>query len=32
VKFLHRIRVTDEFYDPGKLGPLQVGWAWYVGI
>ncbi|HEY1875200.1 MAG TPA: molybdopterin-dependent oxidoreductase [Steroidobacteraceae bacterium] len=32
VKFLHRIRVTDEFYDPGKLGPLQSGWAWYVGI
>jgi DMSO/TMAO reductase YedYZ molybdopterin-dependent catalytic subunit len=32
VKFLHRIRVTDEFYDPGKLGPLQNGWAWYVGI
>jgi DMSO/TMAO reductase YedYZ molybdopterin-dependent catalytic subunit len=32
VKFLHRIRVTDTFYDPGKLGPLQAGWAWYVGI
>jgi DMSO/TMAO reductase YedYZ molybdopterin-dependent catalytic subunit len=32
IKFLHRIRVTDEFYDPGKLGPLQQGWAWYVGI
>ena len=32
VKFLHRISVTDEFYDPGKLGPLQQGWAWYVGI
>ena len=32
VKFLHRIQVTDEFYDPGKLGPLQQGWAWYVGI
>jgi DMSO/TMAO reductase YedYZ molybdopterin-dependent catalytic subunit len=32
LKFLHRISVTDEFYDPGKLGPLQNGWAWYVGI
>lgn len=32
VKFIHRISVTDEFYDPGKLGPLQQGWAWYVGI
>ena len=32
VKFIHRISVTDEFYDPGKLGPLQAGWAWYVGI
>ena len=32
MKFLHRISVTDEFYDPGKLGPLQNGWAWYVGI
>jgi DMSO/TMAO reductase YedYZ molybdopterin-dependent catalytic subunit len=32
IKFLHRIRVTDEFYDPGKLGPLQQGWSWYTGI
>jgi len=32
MKFLHRISVTDKFYDPGKLGPLQNGWAWYVGI
>jgi len=26
------ISVTDEFYDPGKRGPLHQGWAWYVGI
>ena len=32
VKFLHRIVVSDDFVDPGKLGPLQSGWAWYVGI
>jgi len=32
IKFLHRIRVTEQFYDPGKLGPLQNGWAWYIGI
>ncbi|HUL19335.1 MAG TPA: molybdopterin-dependent oxidoreductase [Steroidobacteraceae bacterium] len=32
VKFLHRIVVSDRFVDPGKLGPLQSGWAWYVGI
>lgn len=32
VKFIQRIVVTDKFADPGKLGPLQQGWAWYVGI
>jgi DMSO/TMAO reductase YedYZ molybdopterin-dependent catalytic subunit len=32
VKYLQRIVVTDEFDDLGKLGPLQNGWAWYVGI
>ena len=32
VKYLHRIVVTDEFDDLGKLGPLQNGWSWYVGI
>src|SRR5262249_54026652 len=31
-KFIQRIVVTDRFDDPGKLGPLQTGWAWYVGI
>jgi DMSO/TMAO reductase YedYZ molybdopterin-dependent catalytic subunit len=32
VKFLQRIVVTDEFDDLGKIGSLQNGWAWYVGI
>jgi DMSO/TMAO reductase YedYZ molybdopterin-dependent catalytic subunit len=32
MKFLQRIVVTDEFDDLGKAGPLQNGWAWYVGI
>jgi DMSO/TMAO reductase YedYZ molybdopterin-dependent catalytic subunit len=32
VKFLERIVVTNEFDDLGKIGPLQNGWAWYVGI
>ncbi len=32
VKFLERIVVTNEFDDLGKTGPLQNGWAWYVGI
>jgi DMSO/TMAO reductase YedYZ molybdopterin-dependent catalytic subunit len=32
VKFLHRIVVTERFYDPGKLGLIQSGWAWYCGI
>ncbi len=32
LKFLSRVVVTDRFYDPGKLGPLQAGWAWYIGI
>jgi DMSO/TMAO reductase YedYZ molybdopterin-dependent catalytic subunit len=32
VKFLQRIVITDKFDDLGKLGPLQQGWAWYVGI
>lgn len=31
-KFLDRIVVTDEFDDLGKVGDLQNGWAWYVGI
>jgi DMSO/TMAO reductase YedYZ molybdopterin-dependent catalytic subunit len=32
VKFLERIVVADEFDDLGKIGALQNGWAWYVGI
>jgi len=32
LKFLERIVVKDEFDDLGKLGDLQNGWAWYVGI
>jgi DMSO/TMAO reductase YedYZ molybdopterin-dependent catalytic subunit len=32
VKFLERIMVKDEFDDLGKIGSLQNGWAWYVGI
>ena len=32
LKFLHRIIVSDRFEDPGKIGPGQAGWAWYVGI
>jgi DMSO/TMAO reductase YedYZ molybdopterin-dependent catalytic subunit len=32
VKFLERIVVEDEFDDLGKIGSLQNGWAWYVGI
>jgi DMSO/TMAO reductase YedYZ molybdopterin-dependent catalytic subunit len=32
VKFLDRIVVTNEFDDLGKIGSLQNGWAWYVGI
>jgi DMSO/TMAO reductase YedYZ molybdopterin-dependent catalytic subunit len=32
VKFLGRIVVKDEFDDLGKIGSLQNGWAWYVGI
>ena len=32
VKYLQRIVVTSEFEDLGKLGPLQNGWSWYVGI
>ncbi|HTX23326.1 MAG TPA: molybdopterin-dependent oxidoreductase [Steroidobacteraceae bacterium] len=32
VKFLERIVVKDEFDDLGKIGDLQNGWAWYVGI
>jgi DMSO/TMAO reductase YedYZ molybdopterin-dependent catalytic subunit len=32
VKFLDRIVVKDEFDDLGKLGSLQAGWSWYVGI
>jgi DMSO/TMAO reductase YedYZ molybdopterin-dependent catalytic subunit len=32
VKYLHRIVVTDEFDDLGKLSDLQNGWLWYAGI
>lgn len=32
VKFLDRIVVKDEFDDLGKVGSLQNGWSWYVGI
>ncbi len=32
VKFLQRIVVQDEFDDLGKIGSLQNGWSWYVGI
>jgi len=32
IKFLRRIRVTDTFEDPGRLGPIQNGWAWYTGL
>jgi DMSO/TMAO reductase YedYZ molybdopterin-dependent catalytic subunit len=32
VKFLEHIVVKNEFDDLGKIGPLQNGWAWYVGI
>jgi DMSO/TMAO reductase YedYZ molybdopterin-dependent catalytic subunit len=32
VKFIDRIVVKDEFDDLGKIGSLQNGWAWYVGI
>jgi DMSO/TMAO reductase YedYZ molybdopterin-dependent catalytic subunit len=32
VKFIERIVVADEFDDLGKIGSLQNGWAWYVGI
>ena len=32
LKYLHRILVTDEFYDPGKLGLIRNGWSWHAGI
>ena len=32
LKFLHRVVVTERFYDPGSAGPIDSGWAWYVGI
>ena len=32
VKSRHRIVVTDEFDDLGKLSDLQNGWLWYAGI
>jgi DMSO/TMAO reductase YedYZ molybdopterin-dependent catalytic subunit len=32
VKFLERIVIANEFDDLGKIGSLQNGWAWYVGI
>ena len=32
VKFLDRIVIKDEFDDLGKIGSLQNGWSWYVGI
>ena len=32
IKYLRKIVVTERFDDLGKLGPLQNGWSWYVGI
>ena len=32
LKYLHRILVTDEFYDLGDLGPIRNGWSWHAGI
>lgn len=32
MKYLHRMRVTDEFDDGGQQGNIQNGWAWYTGI
>jgi DMSO/TMAO reductase YedYZ molybdopterin-dependent catalytic subunit len=32
MKYLRRIVVTDRFFDPGKRGNIQNGWAWYAGI
>jgi hypothetical protein len=32
MKYLRRIVVADEFDDMGKLGAVQNGWSWYVGI
>jgi DMSO/TMAO reductase YedYZ molybdopterin-dependent catalytic subunit len=32
LKFLHRVVLTERFYDPGIAGPIDSGWAWYVGI
>jgi DMSO/TMAO reductase YedYZ molybdopterin-dependent catalytic subunit len=32
LKFLHRIVVTERFFDPGVQGPLGIGWAWHYGI
>ena len=32
VKFIRKIVVANEFDDLGDAGPIQAGWAWYVGI
>lgn len=32
IKFIDRIVVSDSFDTLGKLGDVQNGWAWYVGI
>jgi DMSO/TMAO reductase YedYZ molybdopterin-dependent catalytic subunit len=32
IKYIQRIVVKDDFDDLGKIGDLQNGWAWYVGI
>lgn len=32
MKYLQRIVVTEQFDDGGKKGPIQNGWAWYVGM
>lgn len=32
MKYLQRIVVKGEFDDGGKLGSIQNGWAWYVGM
>ena len=32
VKFIRKIVVSNEFDDLGESGPLQAGWAWYVGV
>ena len=32
MKYLHRIKVLDEFDDGGQQGSIRNGWAWYTGI